>query len=162
MRAPWMSGNSAEAATPNSAPPTVAKSGSDMVSMSTNVQNMRMDANSIPTPAEAGGSRIHIEQNTAAVRNSTSGYRGEIFRPQHLARPRRSIHPRIGMLSNHAIGFPHAQREPGRTIDLPAGMRRMQTFRKLPTHAPNMKNAAGKNAGKAEFICSRVAIFRRR
>lgn len=123
---------------------------------------MRIEANIIPTPAQTGGSITHIAQNTAAVKNSTSGYRGEILRPQHLARPRSRIQPKIGMLSNHAIGFPHAQRDPGRTIDYPAGILRMQTLRKLPTHAPNMKNAAANRPGKAEFICSRLAIFRLR
>ena len=42
------------------------------------------------------------------------------------------------MLSTARTGVPQlAQREPGRTIDWPAGMRAMQTLKKLPHTAPN-------------------------
>ena len=38
---------------------------------------------------------------------------------------------------------PHSgQREPGDTIETPAGIRVMQTFKKLPINKPNRKNAA--------------------
>src|SRR5688572_11590561 len=42
------------------------------------------------------------------------------------------------MLSDGRIGTPQLpQRDPGRTIDRPAGMRAMQTLKKLPQTAPN-------------------------
>jgi hypothetical protein len=38
---------------------------------------------------------------------------------------------------------PHSgQREPGDTIETPAGIRVMQTFKKLPINKPKRKNAA--------------------
>ena len=44
----------------------------------------------------------------------------------------------IGMLSTARMGVPQLpQREPGRTIYRPAGMRAMQTLKKLPHTAPN-------------------------
>jgi hypothetical protein len=46
------------------------------------------------------------------------------------------------MLSYAAMGLPHlVQLEAGSTMDLSAGIRRMQTFRKLPISKPN-KNAS--------------------
>src|SRR5258708_39909333 len=55
--------------------------------------------------------------------------------------PPRIIQLRTGILSYGAIALPHlGQLDAGRTIDLSAGMRRMHTFRKLPTTRPN-KNA---------------------
>ena len=45
------------------------------------------------------------------------------------------------MLSYGAIAFPHlGQLDAGVTMDLSSGIRRMQTFRKLPMTRPN-KNA---------------------
>ena len=43
---------------------------------------------------------------------------------------------KIGILSYQAINLPHEQCERGVTTDLPSGMRRMQTFKKLPVQAP--------------------------
>jgi hypothetical protein len=66
---------------------------------------------------------------------------GEIFVLQLRHFPRRISQLRTGMLSYGAIAFPHlGQLDAGRTIDLSAGMRKMHTFRKLPTTSPN-KNA---------------------
>lgn len=48
-----------------------------------------------------------------------------------------------GRLSYGLIGEPHpGQRDPGETIDTPAGIRVMQTFRKLPIASPKRKNTA--------------------
>ena len=58
---------------------------------------------------------------------------------------------RIGMLSNHAMGRPHAQCERGVTMDFSAGMRWMQTLRKLPTIVPSTNTKTGKNHGKASL-----------
>ena|SRR5271167_3655095 len=35
------------------------------------------------------------------------------------------------------------QREPGETMEIPSGMREMQTFRKLPMQMPNRKKKKG-------------------
>jgi hypothetical protein len=51
---------------------------------------------------------------------------------------------RTGMLSYGAIAFPHfGQLDAGRTMDLSAGMRRMQTFRKLPMIKPSKNTPRG-------------------
>jgi hypothetical protein len=42
------------------------------------------------------------------------------------------------MLSTGRTGVPQArQRDPGRTTDIPSGMRAMQTLKKLPQTAPS-------------------------
>jgi hypothetical protein len=51
---------------------------------------------------------------------------------------------RKGISSYEAIAFPHlGQLDAGRTIDLSAGMRRMHTFRKLPSTRPNKNTPRG-------------------
>ncbi len=51
---------------------------------------------------------------------------------------------RTGILSYGAIALLHlGQLDAGRTIDLPAGMRNMQTFRKLPITKPTKKAPRG-------------------
>ena len=74
-----------------------------------------------PQTAAAGGRCFQHARKSAAVSNSTKGYRNENGRPQQRAWPRRMIQERIGMLSYQAIGLPHPQVDPGRTIDLPGG-----------------------------------------
>src|ERR1700761_4561768 len=89
------------------------------------------------------------------VRNSTSGYIGEIgtLQPRHFPRSRSQL--TTGMLSYALISLPHfGHAEAGMTIDLPPGMRRMQTFRKLPMMSPktNAKPAMmGVGSGTALF-----------
>src|SRR6266699_2710973 len=76
----------------------------------------------------------------------------------HLQRPRSTTQEKIGMLSRHAIGCLHeGHRERGRTTDWPVGMRKLQTFRKLPSMAPNapariIKKGSVKNCLTLSFI----------
>src|SRR5579863_8555014 len=75
------------------------------------------------------------------VSNSTAGYIAGIFVLQERHLPPRTSQLRTGILSYGAIAFPHfGQLDAGSTMDLSAGIRRMQTFRKLPMTKPN-KNA---------------------
>jgi len=47
------------------------------------------------------------------------------------------------MLSHGLIGLPHfGQADGGETMDFPAGIRRMQTFKKLPIAKPNANATA--------------------
>src|SRR5580700_2246845 len=73
--------------------------------------------------------------------SSTAGYMAEILVLQLRHLPRRKIQLRTGILSYGAMVFPQlVQADDGKTIDLSAGIRRMQTFRKLPMTRPS-KNA---------------------
>jgi hypothetical protein len=81
----------------------------------------------------------NIATNKMAVRLSTIRYLAGILCPQQLARPRRSSHARIGTFFQNGIIAPHRHLERGNTTDCPAGTLYMQTFRKLPTHAPMIK-----------------------
>ena len=75
--------------------------------------------------------------------NSMDGYIGEIGMPHCRHLPRRRSQLRTGTLSYGLIGEPHSgQRDCSDTMDSPAGIRRIQTFRKLPISSPNMKNPA--------------------
>jgi hypothetical protein len=68
----------------------------------------------------------------------------EIFVLQFRHFPPRMSQLRTGMLSYGAIAFPHfGQLDAGRTMDLSAGMRRMQTFRKLPMTKPSKNTPKG-------------------
>ena len=58
--------------------------------------------------------------------------------PQVLHAPPSSSQLSTGMLSRLAIGWSHwRQCDRGHTTDSPAGSRRMQTLRKLPSSKPN-------------------------
>ena len=71
------------------------------------------------------------------------GYIGEIEARQLRHLPRSMIQLNTGTLSYGLIGEPHSgQRDLGETIDTPAGIRMMQTFRKLPITSPTRKNTA--------------------
>ena len=70
------------------------------------------------------------------------GYIAEIGVLQLRHLPRNKIQLSTGTLSYALIAEPHSgQREPGDTIETPAGIRVMQTFRKLPITSPKRKNA---------------------
>ena len=59
------------------------------------------------------------------------------------------------MLSKARIGTPQLpQRDPGRTIDRPAGMRAMQTLKKLPHTAPNTAATAVVNGDDSRAAIS--------
>jgi hypothetical protein len=63
--------------------------------------------------------------------------------PQLRHLPRKINQLSTGTLSYGFTALPQfGQREPGETIDTPAGIRVMQTFKKLPITSPNRKNAA--------------------
>ena len=124
---------------PTTAPPTVAKSGSVIVSISTNVQKIIIDAKTIPPIAWCTGSNSHKARKINAVSVSTKGYLNDIGRLQQRALPRKRIQPMIGRLSYHFMSLPHAQCEGGETMDSPLGSLKMQTFKKLPMHAPMQK-----------------------
>ncbi len=65
----------------------------------------------------------------------------EIFVLQLRHFPRRISQLSTGILSYGAIPLPHfGQLDAGRTIDLSAGIRRMQTFRKLPIDQAEQKH----------------------
>ena len=52
--------------------------------------------------------------------------------------PPSQIHPNTGTLSYHRIAVPHfGHFDAGATIDTSSGIRKMQTFRKLPITIPN-------------------------
>jgi hypothetical protein len=70
---PCRPGSKIEIKNPNTVPPTVAKSGKVIVSISTNAQKTISEAKNIPTNAGTIGSKHHIPQKTNAVRASTSG-----------------------------------------------------------------------------------------
>ena len=103
----------------------------------------------MPQKALSGENSRQQARKSAAVSISTNGYRKLKRRPQQRARPRSTNQLRIGILSCHLIGAPQAQCEPGVTTDWPAGMRWMQTLRKLPMQAPSKNTTSGKNHGKA-------------
>ena len=147
-----ISGRNADNIKPSAVPPTVAMSGNSIVSISTNVQNIKIEMNTIPTSAFTIGNIIHNVQNKTAVSNSTNGYLKDILPPQQRALPRKKNQARIGILSYHLISLPHAQCDGGRTIDSPLGIRSMQTFKKLPVHAPNKKATMGKKYGNSVQI----------
>jgi hypothetical protein len=68
------------------------------------------------------------------------GYIGEMGSRQFRHFPRSHSQPRTGTLSYGLIGFKQrGHREPGATMEIPSGMREMQTFRKLPMQIPNRK-----------------------
>src|SRR5258708_34214956 len=78
------------------------------------------------------------------VANSTSGYIGEMGKPQLRHLPRKISQLKTGMLSYGLIGLrQRGQREPGETMERPSGMREMQTFRKLPMTMPKRKKKSG-------------------
>jgi len=63
-------------------------------------------------------------RNIPAVKISTATYRGEIFTPQYLQRPREIIHPATGKISgkpSRVSQFSH--RDGGETIEIPRGTR---------------------------------------
>jgi hypothetical protein len=67
---------------------------------------------------------------------------------QPAQRPRNIIQPMMGMFSYARIGRSQwGQREPGETIDIPAGQRLMQTLRKDPMQAPTMNAQMFANSG---------------
>ena len=72
-----------------------------------------------------------------------AGYIAEIDAWQLRHFPRKTNQLSTGTLSKGVIGEPQpGQREFGDTIETPAGIRVMQTFRKLPIMSPKRKNAA--------------------
>lgn len=75
--------------------------------------------------------------------SSTDGYIAEIGVPQLRHLPCKAIQLKTGTLSYGFMAEPQlGQRDDGETIDTPAGIRVMQTFRKLPIKSPKRKNAA--------------------
>jgi hypothetical protein len=71
------------------------------------------------------------------------GYMAEIGAWQLRHLPRKRIQLSTGTLSYALIAEPHSgQRDPGNTMETPAGIRVMQTFKKLPIKSPKRKNAA--------------------
>jgi hypothetical protein len=71
---------------------------------------------------------------------STSGYLAEIgaLQDRHFPPSRKKL--RIGILSYALMGALHrGQREDGEMRDVPAGILKIQTLRKLPTIAPKVK-----------------------
>src|SRR5258708_13543491 len=68
----------------------------------------------------------------------------EIFVLQLRHFPPSKSQLRMGILSYGAIAFPHfVQLDAGSTMDLSAGIRRMQTFKKLPMTKPNRNAPRG-------------------
>src|SRR5512137_2454058 len=66
--------------------------------------------------------------------------------PQSRHRPRRMSQLTTGMLSKGRMDFPHfGQWEAGNTMDLPSGIRQMQTLRKLPIAAPKTNAIMSRN-----------------
>jgi len=67
------------------------------------------------------------------------------------------------MLSHGLIGVPHlGQADAGKTMDLPEGIRRMQTLRKLPIARPKAKAIAPKTRTEAmhELCHSETSVSR--
>src|SRR5947209_19603175 len=78
---------------------------------------------------------------------------GEIFTPQARHLPRSQSQPKTGTLSYHLIGVAHfGHLEAGATMETSSGMRRMQTFRKLPITMPKRKTKMmiGKSATRSQ------------
>lgn len=77
------------------------------------------------------------------MKSSTDGYIGEMGARQLRHLPRRISQLITGTLSYGFTRFPQlGHREAGATMDTPAGIRVMQTFKKLPITSPKRKNAA--------------------
>lgn len=79
-----------------------------------------------------------------AVENSTMGYWKEIALEQWRHFPPKTKKLMIGMLSNQRMDcLQWGQNEDGVTTCPPLFQRNRQTFRKLPTQAPNKPNKKG-------------------
>jgi hypothetical protein len=75
---------------------------------------------------------------------------------RHL--PLSQSQPKTGTLSYHCIGVSHrGQREPGATMERSSGMRKMQTFRKLPITNPSTKMKAMTKVWAAQSLYMQCA-----
>ena len=96
--------------------------------------NVRATPKTKPGPA---GACTNTKPTSAAVRNSTSGYRKEMGLRHRAHFPRSARKLATGMFSYHRINAWHrGHRDRGLTMDFPRGIRWMQTFAKLPNPAP--------------------------
>src|SRR5208282_640439 len=131
-------------ASPNRPPVRFTLSGRILSRTSVTASTSSTAQNTVHFPhASVGPNASAHAANSAPVRNSTTGYSAEIGVLQFRQRPRNTSQLSSGTLSYGAIGFPHlGQCEGGRTMDSPAGIRRMHTFRKLPTTRPSTKAKA--------------------
>lgn len=95
--------------------------------------------------------------------NSTSGYIPEIGFLQFRHFPRSTSQLSTGTLSYGRIGAAHfGHADAGITIDLFAGIRRMQTFRKLPMINPKANtNTPISAGGSTHRICHIAAPLSR-
>jgi len=78
---------------------------------------------------------------------------------RHL--PLSQIQPRTGTLSYHCMGVWHrGHRDPGATMERSSGMRKMQTFRKLPITNPSTKMKAMTKVWAAQSLCMQMCHIR--
>jgi hypothetical protein len=111
-----------------------------MVSMSMNAMARSKEQNPQPMiKFDNESEAINTITNKVAVKSSTIKYLAGILCPQQRALPLKSNHDNRGMFNHQGIGAPHLHRERGNRTDFPEGILYMQTFKKLPMHAPMIK-----------------------
>jgi hypothetical protein len=122
---------------PAASPGRVKRSGSSRVSASMTAKPSRRKQSTAQPAAGTGENRKQQITKRAQVADSMSGYCHEIRLPQLRQAPPNSSQLKTGMLSRFAMGRRQSRQcDRGATIDSPAGKRRMQTLRKLPSSKP--------------------------